>query len=210
MSIPPADVCGTMDQSTLHSAASAVSCQHHTIQPHKVHHPPPQDTAPLEHTNTETETLLVFAKMIRKGRKYSSSSSVVMNSVATSTMGTVKSTKKKRTKKAASLKAGSADRLPGPVCGKSVTARYLPAHQRQHSGERPVSCPLCPRSFPKSSDLNIHRRRHAGDRPHRCPASSVHGNWHFTSTDTAAPPVSLHCGRALQQSGLQQHQRVVW
>ncbi|XP_043195266.1 zinc finger protein 668-like [Amphibalanus amphitrite] len=110
--------------------------------------------------------------------------------------------------------ASTARRLPCPICGKSVTARYLRDHQRQHSGERPFPCTLCSRSFAKSSDLSTHLRRHAGDRRHRCslcPAAFFFphelANHRHTHGDTR-PHLCAKCGTGfLSRAGLLRHQR---
>ena len=39
---------------------------------------------------------------------------------------------------------------------------------RQHSGERPFLCNICPATFSTSHTLKTHQRVHTGERPYKC------------------------------------------
>ena len=49
------------------------------------------------------------------------------------------------------------------LCGRTfLHSQSLVEHQRQHTGERPYACPLCPSNYTKSSNLSMHVRKAHG------------------------------------------------
>ena len=56
-----------------------------------------------------------------------------------------------------------------PICGRSFTrSTNLRAHMLIHTGDRPYTCKVCNKNFIRSSDVKRHMLVHTGERPYSC------------------------------------------
>ncbi|GBM92222.1 Zinc finger protein ZFP69 [Araneus ventricosus] len=87
------------------------------------------------------------------------------------------------------------------VCGKVFgKKKLLHAHERTHTGKKPIVCHTCDRRFTQKIDLTRHLRTHSGEKPfacHRCDKNfrqKQHLNNHLR-THTGEKPFACHICR---------------
>ncbi|XP_049625373.1 replication initiator 1 isoform X2 [Suncus etruscus] len=101
-------------------------------------------------------------------------------------------------------------------CGRAFRLeRFLQAHQRQHSGERPFPCPECGKTFGKKTHLVAHSRVHSGERPFACDqcgrrfSQGSHLAAHRRDHAPERPFVCPDCGKAFRHKPyLAAHRRI--
>ncbi|XP_054999682.1 replication initiator 1 isoform X1 [Sorex araneus] len=101
-------------------------------------------------------------------------------------------------------------------CGRTFRLeRFLRAHQRQHSGERPFACPECGKTFGKKTHLVAHARVHSGERPFACDqcgrrfSQGSHLAAHRRDHAPERPFVCPDCGKAFRHKPyLAAHRRI--
>ncbi|KAM9333265.1 uncharacterized protein KZ484_018296 isoform 2-T2 [Pholidichthys leucotaenia] len=102
------------------------------------------------------------------------------------------------------------------TCGKRFSQkRYLPVHERIHTGVKPFSCEMCGHSFTTCSNLKSHVRIHTGEKPFCCETCGQRFNEHrklkqHMRTHTGEKPFSCEtCGqRFINPSNLKRHMRI--
>ncbi|XP_069853130.1 DNA-binding protein REPIN1 isoform X1 [Dipodomys merriami] len=101
-------------------------------------------------------------------------------------------------------------------CGRSFRLeRFLRAHQRQHSAERPFACAECGKLFGKKTHLAAHARVHSGERPFACEqcgrrfSQGSHLAAHRRDHAPERPFVCPDCGKAFRHKPyLAAHRRI--
>ncbi|EFO17022.2 zinc finger protein [Loa loa] len=109
------------------------------------------------------------------------------------------------TVKEESVKQKSTERLAGKkskkkklqcgVCGQIMT--NMKRHMMTHTDEKPHSCPICKKNFPRSDKMKEHMRTHTGVKPYVCPVCRKsfsqlhHRKYHIERTHAGVKPYSL-------------------